>query len=168
MNKKQNGFSLIELLIVIVIIGTIAAIAIPNLISSRRTANEASAISTLNVLKSSQLTFQTSMGRGNFATLQQLGNSGFIDSVIGCSGSNCIKSGYQITLNKFDTVPNISTSYFDIETVPTSFSTGWSGTGTRSFYTNEIGIIFYTISATAPSGTNVSIRRPTTGSEISN
>ena len=50
MNKKQKGFSLIELLIVVAIILIIAAIAIPNFLRSRMRANEASAVASIRVI----------------------------------------------------------------------------------------------------------------------
>src|SRR3954469_7171696 len=70
--RKQKGFSLIELLIVVAIILIIAATAIPNLLRSRMAANEASAVGSIRTINTSEVTYASTYGAGYAPTLAAL------------------------------------------------------------------------------------------------
>jgi type IV pilus assembly protein PilA len=75
--RKNKGFSLIELLIVVAIILIIAAIAIPNLLRAKIAANEASAVQSIKTINTTQITYQSTYPTvGYAATLPTLGPSG--------------------------------------------------------------------------------------------
>jgi|SRR5580765_6862236 len=94
--KKNNekGFSLVELLVVVIIIAIVAAIAIPNLLASRRAANEASAISTLRTIHSAQATYNASTSPNTYSTGTQL--TGLVDTVL--NQASFTKSGYDFVM----------------------------------------------------------------------
>src|SRR5580765_1172801 len=80
--RKQKGFSLIELLIVVAIILIIAAIAISNLLRSRMSANESAAASSIRTLNTTEVTYQTSYPASGYApNLKTLGPNGIDCSV---------------------------------------------------------------------------------------
>lgn len=101
--RRESGFSLIELLIVIAVILIIAAIAIPNFLRARISAHEASAVSSMRTINTAEATYNTTYGAG-YGTFTQLGSAGIPCAPSAANGclldpdlSSGTKSGYTFT-----------------------------------------------------------------------
>jgi prepilin-type N-terminal cleavage/methylation domain-containing protein len=150
MRNRQEGFSLIELLVVVAIILIIAAIAIPNLLSSRMSANEASAAGSLRTYTTAMLAYSAQCENVGFPNdLTGLGpgagdctGMGIVDELLGGSVTPS-KNGYAFT---YVVVAGVVTNDgYTLNADPQSRGT----TGRRSFYTDQTGVIYYNQSAPA-------------------
>lgn len=103
--RKAHGFALIDLIFVCGVIGVLCSIALPRLLLAKQSASSSSALATMRVIDSAQLTFALTCGSGFYAPkLTTLGtapagsNQPFISPELGVSDT-VIKSGYTITMS---------------------------------------------------------------------
>ena len=141
---RQKGFSLVELLIVVAIIAIIVAIAVPNLLTSRRAAQSSAAAGDLRTINSAEIAYAAGAGKGNFGNFTEL-SPDYLPSNFGTSATAYTRSGYSgamvgptngvlytVTSSPLTGVTNTSPGYFTDEsgTIRVSFTGAATNTST--------------------------------------
>jgi type IV pilus assembly protein PilA len=155
--RNRQGFSIIELLIVVAIILVIAAIAIPNLLKARISANEASAVSSLRQIKTAETAYYSAYANtGYAAALVNLGcngpcpnpltsaQSGFLDDSLALASGGAPRSGYTFAAT------GIAVSGVNDEFVVGAVPIHVGATGGRDFCSTSQGNILFQTSTGSP------------------
>jgi prepilin-type N-terminal cleavage/methylation domain-containing protein len=159
--RKQKGFSLIELLIVVAIILIIAAIAIPNLMRSRMAANEASAVGSVRTINTAEVMYSSAYPDVGFTTtIASLSGTtaNCTGGTVATSAAACLidnvlgtgtKSGYTFVLGAGQATSTPQYTFSDTSS-PVTLGT----TGNRGFYSDQTGVIRGSPTGTATSASN--------------
>lgn len=148
--RKNNGFTLVELLIVVALIGILSALSAHHLLAARAAANEASAIGTLRALNSAQSTYASSCAAGSYAeSFAILVTGRFASADMNLSP----KSGYNFVMTGGTGGPSPKDDCVGNTTQTAYYATGEAVTrlsGQRGFSTNEAGTIWQDTEGTPP------------------
>lgn len=150
---RRAGFSLIELLVVVAVLLTILAIAIPNLLRARTNANEASAVAALRSIATAEVSYQTQFQQGYAPSLAALGpppapppnaaGADLIDPVLALGA----KSGYVFLYATTDTNGDGQPDAYTVNANPQVPGQ----TGTKYFYLDQSNTIRFSTTGPATS-----------------
>ena len=154
---RSAGLSLIELLIVVAVLMTLMALAIPRMLQARMLANEASAVASLRTIATVQVTYDSTYQRGYAPGLPALGppsgggaasasGAGLIDNVLSMGA----KSGYIFLYTAIDANSDGKPEAFTINANPTTPG----ASGMKYFYVDQSNVIRFSITGPANSSSS--------------